>query len=89
MIMSMPLRSLYVCVELKKMVLRVLIIPFVKAKRDLEMFPPAHYALELHIKRTNYRAKIWLQAGHAIANLDNKPTETIGRQDGTDEQEVV
>ena len=61
---------------------------FVKAKRDLEMLPPTHYyALELHIKRPNYQDKIWLQAGHAIINLE--PTETIGWQTGTDDLEVV
>ena len=31
---------------------------FVKVKRDLEMLPPTHNALELHIKRSNYQAKI-------------------------------
>ena len=30
----------------------------VKAKRDLEMLPPTHYALDLHIKRPNYQAKL-------------------------------
>ena len=31
---------------------------FVKAKCDLEMLPPTHNALELHIKRSNNQAKI-------------------------------
>ena len=31
---------------------------FVKAKRDLEVLPPTHNALELHIKRLNYQAKL-------------------------------
>ena len=31
---------------------------FVEAKRDLEMLPPAHCALELHNTRANYQAKI-------------------------------
>ena len=60
-----------------------------KAKRDLEMLPPTNYALELHIKRPNYQAKIWLQADYVIMNLENKPTETIGWQEGTDDLEVV
>ena len=48
-----------------------------KAKRDLDMLPPTHGALELHIRRANYHAKIWLQADHVIMYLENKPTETI------------
>ena len=31
---------------------------FVKVNRDLEMLPPTHNALELHIKRSNYEAKM-------------------------------
>ena len=92
--LSTLLRSLYVCyTELKKRVSRVLIMPgicfFVKAKRDLEMLPPTHHALELHIKRQNYQDKILLQAGYAIINLENDPTETIGWQAGTYHPEVV
>ena len=30
----------------------------VKGKRDLEMLPPTHYTLALHIKILNYQAKI-------------------------------
>ena len=48
----------------------------VKAKRDQDMFPLSHGALELHITRTYYQAKVWLQADHAIMDLENKPTET-------------
>ena len=54
-----------------------------KVKRDLEVLYPTHGALELHITRANYQAKIWLQADHVIFNLENKPTETIGPQEGT------
>ena len=32
---------------------------------------------------------IWIQASHAIIDIDNEPTETIGWRDGTDELEVV
>ena len=83
MIKSTLLRSLYVCrMELKKRMSRVLIKPgiffFVKAKHDLEMLPPTQYALELHNKIPNYPAKIWLQEGHPMINLENEPTETIG-----------
>ena len=56
---------------------------FVKVKCDLEVLPPTHGALELHITMTNYQAKIWLQADNVITNLDNKPTETIASQDRT------
>ena len=58
---------------------------FVKAKRDLDVLPPTYGALELHIKRANYEAKIWLQGDHVIMDLENKPTETIDLwQEGTD-----
>ena len=50
---------------------------FVKKKRDLDVLPPNHGVLELHITRANYQAKIWLQAGHVIMDLENKLTETI------------
>ena len=53
--MSTSLNILYVCyMELKERVSRVLmmlgIVYFVKAKCDLEILPPTHYALKLHIK---------------------------------------
>ena len=50
---------------------------FVKVKRGLDVLPPTHGTLELHIIRANYQAKIWLQADHVIMNLENKPTKTI------------
>ena len=55
--------KIYVCImELKKRVSRVSIMPgivfFMKAKRGLEMLPPTHYVLELHVKRPHYEAKI-------------------------------
>ena len=31
---------------------------FLKAKRDLDVLPPTHGSLELHITRANYQAKI-------------------------------
>ena len=45
---------------------------FVRAKRDLEMLPPTHGALEVHITRTNYQAKIWLQADYVIMDLESR-----------------
>ena len=42
----------------------------VKAKHDLDVLPPAHGALELHITRANYQAKIWLQADHVKMDLE-------------------
>jgi len=35
---------------------------FGKAKQNLELLPPTKDALELHVKRANYQAKIWLKA---------------------------
>jgi hypothetical protein len=35
---------------------------FSKANTDLELLPPTRDALELHVQRANYQAKIWLQA---------------------------
>ena len=35
---------------------------FAKAKKGLEMLPPTRDALELHVARANYQAKVWLQA---------------------------
>ena len=54
----------------------------VKVKRDLDVLPSTHGALELHITRANYQVKIWLQVDPVIMNLE-KPTETIGSQEGT------
>ena len=60
------------------------IVFFVKAKRDLDVLPPTHGALELHITRAIYQAKIWLQV-HVIMDLENKLTETIDLwQEGSD-----
>ena len=36
--------------------------PFGKGKLGLEMLPPTRDVLELHTARTNYQAKLWLQA---------------------------
>ena len=60
---------------------------FAKAKSDLDVLPPIHGALELHITRANYQAKIWLQADHVIMDLENKLTEillTCGKKVQTD-----
>ncbi|KAH3782368.1 hypothetical protein DPMN_160283 [Dreissena polymorpha] len=35
---------------------------FLKARKSLDLLPPTNDALELHIKRENYQAKIWLNA---------------------------
>ena len=43
---------------------------FVKGKKSLETLPPTKDALELHIHRANYQAKIWLRA--------DKPDMEIG-----------
>ena len=58
---------------------------FEKTKRGLDVLPLIHGALELHITRSNYQAKIWLQADHVIMDLENKLIETIDLwQEGTD-----
>ena len=91
--MSWLLRNLYVCcMEFRKGVKGIdnaRYILFVKAKCDLVMLPPTHYALELHTKRPNFQDMIWLQTDHAIINLENEQTPTIGWKDGTDNLEVV
>ena len=53
------------------------------------MLPPTHGALELHITRANYQAKIWLQADYVIMDLENIPIDTLGWQKGTNRPEVV
>ena len=89
MITSMMLGRLYVrYIGFEKRVSKVLMMPgivfFVKAKHDLDVLPLTHGAYELHIKRTNNQAKIWLQAAHVIMDLENKLTETIELwQEGT------
>ena len=56
-----------------------------KVKRDLDVLPPTHGALDLHITTANYQAKVWPQADHVIMDLENKLAETIDVwQEGTD-----
>ena len=63
---------------------------FVKAKRDLDVLPPTHGALKLHITRANYQAKICLQVDYVIMDLENKLNGTIDLWlEGTDWLEVV
>ena len=51
----------------------------VKAKRGLEVLPPIHGALEMHIIKANQKAKNWLQADHVIMDLEsNKLTLLAG-----------
>ena len=58
---------------------------FMKSKRDLDVLPPTHSALELHITRANYQAKIWLQTDHVIIKLENKlKLLTCGKKVQTD-----
>ena len=61
------------------------VVFFVKAKSYLDVLLQIHGALELHITRANYQAKIWLQTDHVIMDLENKLNETIDLwQEGTD-----
>ena len=60
-VLSTLVRILYVCgMELKKNGVKgiddAMYIIFEKATRDLDMLPPIHNALELHIKILNYEA---------------------------------
>ena len=47
---------------------------FGKGKLGLEMLPPTRDALELHIARANYQAKIWLQADQEHIDIPS-PTD--------------
>ena len=63
---------------------------FVKAKRALEMLPPTKDALELHVARANYQAKIWINADKAIMDSDNnKAADTIGWTESLNGLEIV
>ena len=62
---------------------------FVNAKRDLELLPTTHGALELHITRATHQAIVWLQEDFVIMYLEIIPTETIAWQEGTNGLEVV
>jgi len=43
---------------------------FMKARKSLELLPPTTDALELHVKRANYQAKIWINADIANSQGD-------------------
>ena len=47
-------------------------IVFCESETVLDVLPPTHVALELHITRAHYQAKIWLQADHEIMDLEKK-----------------
>ena len=48
-------------------------------KKAIEMLPPTSDALELHVSRANYQAKIWLQANQTDVVVPD-PEETGGWQ---------
>ena len=61
---------------------------FSRGKKELEMLPPTKDALQLHHKRANYQAKIWLQAG--IQHIDiEEPASCGGWVQGATGLEVV
>ena len=61
---------------------------FQKGKKALEMLPPTSDALELHMSRANYQAKVWLQANKADVVVP--VTEETGGWQATDRRlEVV
>ena len=56
-----------------------------KSKRDLDVLPRTHDALELHITRAIYQTTIRLYADHEMMDLENKPTEATDlSQESTD-----
>jgi len=48
---------------------------FGKAKKGLDLLPPTRDALDLHSKRANYQAKIWLQADRECIRIPS-PVDT-------------
>ena len=46
-----------------------------KARKSFNLLPPTNDALELHIKRANYQAKIWLNATNKDFQTDD-PLDT-------------
>jgi hypothetical protein len=50
---------------------------FDKGQKALEKLPPTRDALELHLERSNYQAKVWLQANVAIQTVGS-PADTGG-----------
>ncbi len=59
-----------------------------KGKKALEMLPPTSDALELHMSRANYQAKVWLQANNTDVDVPD-PDETGGWQVTDRQLEVV
>ena len=54
-------------------------VSFVPAgRKSLELLPPTNDALSLHLKRSNYQAKIWLNASDQHFQSGN-PLDTGGR----------
>ena len=56
-------------------------VMFLKGKKTLEMLPPTKDALELHVIRANYQAKVWLQATTSIMDMGS-PFDTNGWIEG-------
>ena len=61
---------------------------FVRGKKDLEKLPPTKDALELHYARSNYQAKIWLQADVVEMDID-VPDNSGGWKSGIAELDIV
>ena len=53
---------------------------FMKARKSLEMLPPTADALELHVKRAYYQAKLWINADIANSQVDT-PLSSEGWHD--------
>lgn len=61
---------------------------FQRGKKALDMLPPTSDALELHIKRANFQAKVWMQADTAMMDLAD-PTSTGAWKEVNGELEKV
>ena len=54
-----------------------------------EMLPLTSDALELHIARANYQARMWINADASIMDTEIKPGDTKAWQDGFAGLEVI
>jgi hypothetical protein len=61
---------------------------FDKGKVALEMLPPTQDALELHLSRANYQARIWLQASELQVDVD-PPSTILGWQSNPEGLSIV
>ena len=53
---------------------------FEKGHKELEKLPPTQDVLELHLARSNYQAKVWLQANVAMQTVGHHQLQEVGRK---------